>query len=64
LIILGANSIGDNGIKELIRIDMNLTHLDLGHNRITTEGAKVIANLLKSNTSLLSLNLGISYRKV
>jgi Ran GTPase-activating protein (RanGAP) involved in mRNA processing and transport len=53
---LGANSIGDKGVRELLNMD--LTHLDLAYNKITAEGVELIANLLKVNTKLLSLNLG------
>ena len=53
---LGTNMIGVAGIISILPILPQLTQLSLGGNKFGDDGAKLLANKLKDNTSLISFS--------
>ena len=60
---LGWNSLGDAGItavSHMLASNAGLTHMDLSHNRIDPQGCLDLAEGIRNNHSLLSLELGFN----
>ena len=60
LLLLCCFLLGASGFRALSRsLESNniLVHIDLGHNNLGPEGAKLVANYLNQNTTLQSINL-------
>ena len=45
-------------LADALKINSDLTRIDLGANNITTEGAEYIKEMIKENSSLKALNFG------
>ena len=60
---LGWNGLGDAGMKaisDMLGANAALTHLDVSHNRVNPQGCLDLAEGIRSNNNLLSLELGFN----